>query len=90
MYIQEKYYLLKKPAYREEIDYLIKDMQRVQEQLCFSNFEFMLASKICMKGNSYTETGLFERIKNMVVQNNIPEKLKEWKRKQPPKEKRPG
>ncbi|MBE3090225.1 MAG: hypothetical protein IMZ45_04210, partial [Actinobacteria bacterium] len=40
---KEKYYLIKRPAYREEIDYIIKDMRKVENQLHFNSFEFMVA-----------------------------------------------
>ena len=46
----KKYYLLKMPAYREELDYIIKDMDRVSQQSDFNCFEFMVASKILHEG----------------------------------------
>lgn len=42
---KEKYYLIKRPAYREELDYIIKDMRKVENQLHFNSFKFMVASK---------------------------------------------
>lgn len=74
---EQKYYLIKSPAYREEIDYLIKDLQRVKEQMLFNSFEFMVASKILDEGIFIDGNPvLFENIKKMLRQNKIPEKLK--------------
>ena len=74
---EEKYYLLKNPAYREEIDYIIKDFQRVEEQLNFDTFEHMVASKILYEGiflfGSYD---LFNKVKDMLAKQKITEKLK--------------
>jgi vacuolar-type H+-ATPase subunit F/Vma7 len=73
---QEKYYLIKNPSYREEIDYLIKDIQKVQEQLKFDNFKYMVASKILYEGKFlYGSREIFRRIKKMLSEREIPEKL---------------
>jgi len=74
---EEKYFLIKRPAYREEIDYLIKDLKRVREQMQFNSFEFMVASKILDEGKFlYGNISIFENVKNMLSENKIPEKLK--------------
>lgn len=44
--LNEKHQLLHHPTYREEIDYIIKPMSRVREQLRFDTFEHCVASKI--------------------------------------------
>jgi len=74
---QEKYYLLKNPSYREEIDYVVKDIRKVQAQLRFNTFKFMIASKILYEGKFlYGSRKIFEKIKKMVLERKIPEKLR--------------
>ncbi|MBM3699699.1 MAG: hypothetical protein FJW68_02120 [Actinobacteria bacterium] len=74
---EEKYYLLKNPAYREEIDYIIKDIQRVAEQLNFDTFEHMVASKILDEGIFvFGSIDLFNKLKDMMAKQKITEKLK--------------
>jgi hypothetical protein len=74
---QEKYYLLKNPSYREEIDYIVKDMNRVKDQLKFDNFKYMIASKILHEGKFlYGSRKIFEKIKRMILERKIPEKLR--------------
>lgn len=74
---QEKYYLLKNPSYREEIDYIVKDMSRVKTQLKFNTFKFMIASKIMHEGELlYGSRKIFEKIKKMILERKIPEKLR--------------
>lgn len=73
---QQKYYLIKSPSYREEIDYVIKDIRKVQDQLNFNNFKFMVASKILYEGKFlYGSTELFKKIKKMLSERKIPKKL---------------
>ncbi len=78
----QKYNLMKMPAYREEIDYIIKDLKVVERQLSFKNFEFMIASKILDEGKYlYGDIVLFKKIKKMLQENNIPDKLKKLESK---------
>jgi len=73
----EKYYLLKMPAYREEIDYIIKDITRVKKQSEFNSFEFMVASKILNEGKLlFGSKKLFENIKRILKEKNISQKIK--------------
>ena len=73
---KEKYYLIKRPAYREELDYIIKDMRKVENQLHFNSFEFMVASKLLHEGKFlYGSMRLFENIKKILQKKRIPEKL---------------
>ena len=73
---QEKYYLIKSPSYREEIDYIIKDIQKVRIQLNFNNFKSMVASKILHEGEFLYGSGeIFRKIKKMLAEKKIPEKL---------------
>ena len=72
----EKYYLLKMPAYREEIDYIIKDMSMVKKQSDFNCFKFMVASKILHEGKLiFGSKRLFENIKGILLEKSIPQKL---------------
>ncbi|MBN1299544.1 MAG: hypothetical protein JW997_07650 [Actinobacteria bacterium] len=74
---ESKYHLLKNPVYREEIDYIIKDIAKVIKQLKFDTFEHMVASKILDEGvYIYGSMKLFEQIKKMLAECRIPEKLK--------------
>jgi len=73
---REKYRLLILPNYREEIDYIIKNMSRVQKQLAFNNFKHMVACKILHEGKYlYGSRRMFEILKEMVWQAGMDEKL---------------
>ncbi|HHU86853.1 MAG: hypothetical protein ACOX86_00075 [Pelotomaculaceae bacterium] len=72
----QKNFLLKNPSYKEEIDYIIKDIFKVERQLNFDNFEAMVASKILFEGKFlYGDMGIFNKIKEMLFNKGIPEKL---------------
>lgn len=74
---KEKYNLLMNPVSKEEIDYIIKDLEAVREQLQFKNFKAMVASKILEEGKYlYGSLSLFEQIKKLIVDNCIPEKIR--------------
>jgi len=61
---------------REEIDYLIKSMSRVREQLNFDIFSSMVASKILNEGQFlYGNKDVFQEVKKLVVEYGIPDKL---------------
>jgi hypothetical protein len=73
---EQKYRLLRDPALREEIDYVIKDLARAQEQLAFTDFESMIASKVMHEGlYLFGNPALFDRIKSEVSRAGIPDKL---------------
>ena len=73
---QQKYYLIKNPSYREEIDYIIKNIQKVQIQLNFDTFKFMVASKILNEGKFlYGSQEIFKKIKKALLKRKIPGKL---------------
>jgi hypothetical protein len=62
---------------REEIDYLVKSIARVQEQLQFDTFSSMVASKILDEGQFlYGSQTVFERVKQLVSDYGIPGRLK--------------
>ena len=73
---QEKYRLLITPHIREEIDYVVKTMVRVQEQLGFETFKHMVASKILHEGTLlYGSEALFHRLKTLLRERGISQKL---------------
>ncbi|MEA2015397.1 MAG: hypothetical protein U9O59_01555 [Actinomycetota bacterium] len=77
---REKYYLIKNPSYREEIDYIIKDISKVKIQLKFNTFKSRVALKILNEGKFlYGSREIYTRIKNLLSERNIPERLTELK-----------
>lgn len=73
---REKYLCLVKPDIREEIDYVIKDLNKTRRQLKFDSFEHMVASKILFEGEFlFGNEGIFDRIKEMLKKFSIPERL---------------
>ncbi len=76
MLYREKYNLLMNPVSKEEIDYIVKDLETVEEQLAFNDFKKMVASKILEEGQYlFGSRLLFEQIKTMVAERGIPEKV---------------
>lgn len=72
----KKYYLLVHPRYREEIDYIIKTMTRLREQLKFETFKAMVACKIIWEGKFLCgSASLFQTVKKLTVERDIPEQL---------------
>jgi len=73
---QEKQKILMMPHLREEIDYIVKDMNRVREQMKFQTFKHMVACKILQEGTLlYGSEDLFCTIKGMLRQEEVTEKL---------------
>jgi len=74
---REKYNLLFNPAQKEELDYVVKDLDTVKRQLQFEGFKDMVASKILYEGiylcGSYD---LYLVIKEMLEEYGVSEKLK--------------
>jgi hypothetical protein len=78
----EKYRILKSPRYREEIDYVIKRVSRVREQLQFDTFKRMIACKILEEGLLlYGSKNLFLEIKTMLNKHGVTEKLGDLEKK---------
>lgn len=79
---QKKYMLLRNPEYREEVDYIIKDMSKVKEQLKFVSFKDMVACKILNEGQYlYGNYDLFVQMKSELEKEDIPNKLKSLEEK---------
>ncbi len=77
MVFREKWNLLVLPQFREEIDYVVKDMARVLTQLSFDDLHHMIACKILHESELlYGCENLFGRIKALVADFDIPAKLK--------------
>ena len=73
---QEKQNILITPHLREEIDYIVKDMNRVREQMKFQTFKHMVACKILQEGTLlYGSEDLFSAIKEMLRKQGVTEKL---------------
>jgi hypothetical protein len=75
---KEKYYTLIAPGVREEIDYVVKSMARVREQLLFDSFKRMVACKILQEGVLLSGSqSLFNQIKAMLIDTGVTAKLDE-------------
>ncbi len=73
---ERKYYLLKNPSYREELDFVVKDISKAEEQMQFDTFRHMVASKIMDEGLFlYGSNRIFDKLKKMLETNCIPQKL---------------
>ncbi len=73
---KEKWNLLVLPQFREEIDYVVKDIDKVLTQLEFDSFRHMVACKILHESELlYGSETLFVRIKQLVDEYGIPDKL---------------
>ncbi len=79
---KEKYNLLMNPASKEELDYIIKDLSVVSEQLKFGDFKSMVASKILDEGQYlFGSRNLFDRIKQMIKTAGVSEKIMQLEKK---------
>lgn len=75
---REKHRMLITPQLREEIDYVIKDLDRVREQLRFDTFRRMVACKIMQEGALlYGNEALFTSIKRMLAAAGVNNRLLE-------------
>lgn len=73
---QEKYRLLTTPHLREEIDYIVKKLDRVREQIRFESFKDMVACKILQEGTLlYGSEYLFNTVKEMLREHHVTERL---------------
>ncbi len=78
----QKYMTLTSPQLREEIDYVIKRMSRVREQLRFDTFKHMVACKILEEGRLlYGSEGLYTEIKGLLDEHGVPEKLDDLRKR---------
>jgi hypothetical protein len=62
---------------REEIDYLVKTIARVREQLKFDIFSSKVACKILDEGQLlYGSTSVFQKVKDLIVAYGVPAQLR--------------
>lgn len=74
---QEKLRLLITPHLKEEIDYIVKKLSRVRDQVCFDTFKRMVACKILHEGTLlYGSEFLFTTVKKMLRDHGVIEKIK--------------
>ena len=73
---REKYRLLIAPHLREEIDYVVKDLEKVREQVRFDSYRHMVACKILREGTLlYGSEEIFHRVKSLLREYGVFEKL---------------
>ena len=73
---KEKYSLLLNPHMKEEIDYVVKDLDRVRQQIKFDTFKHMVACKILHEGALLCGSEeIFHAVKSMLKENSVTEKL---------------
>jgi hypothetical protein len=73
---QEKYRILMTPHIREEIDYVVKRLARVREQVRFDSFRRMVACKILQEGTLlFGSEHLFGQVKAMLREHGVMDKL---------------
>ena len=75
---EEKYRLLITPHIREEIDYVVKNLSRVKEQLGFDTFRHMVACKIMHEGTFLAGSeSLFFKVKSLLREHGVLAKMTE-------------
>ncbi len=73
---REKCRLLINPYMKEEIDYIVKNLSRVREQMKFDTFRRMVACKILHEGRLLSgNEDTFYHIKSLLRENRINERL---------------
>ena len=73
---KEKYRLLISPHLREEIDYIVKDLDRVRKQVKFDTFKHIVACKILHEGTLlYGNDELFNKVKMMIRERGVIKKI---------------
>jgi hypothetical protein len=79
---QEKYRLLITPHLREEIDYIVKNLDRVREQLRFDTFKHMVACKLLQEGTLlFGSEEVFHMLKSMLRDHGVIQKLENLEKK---------
>ncbi len=79
---REKCRLLAAPHLREELDYIVKNMERVREQIQFNTFKRMVACKILHEGTLlYGSERLFTGMKSILRESGVTEKVIEMEKR---------
>ena len=78
---REKYRLLRGPHNRVEVDYLIKDLGRVEEQAKLRRFEDYVACKIIMESRFLLGSRkLYSEVRALMERSSVPRKLRDLRR----------
>lgn len=78
---REKYRLLRGPHYRVEIDYLIKDLEKVKRQAALQRFEDYIACKIIMESKLLLGSKkLYQMMRGIMHEASVPKKLEHLKK----------
>jgi hypothetical protein len=78
---QEKYRLFMTPHIREEIDYIVKDFDRVLEQIKFDTYKHMVACKILEEGAFlFGSEAMFGRVKSLLKEHGVIDRLRVMER----------
>ena len=73
---KEKYHLLINPYGREEIDYIVKNVSKVKDQVNFDSFKKKVACKILYEGTFlHGNEELFYNVKQILARSGIREKI---------------
>jgi hypothetical protein len=73
----EKYHLLIAPHLRQEIDYIVKNINRVRKQLAFDTYKHMVACKIMQEGTLlYGSEKIFSTVKSMLKEKGVTDRLR--------------
>ena len=73
---RQKHLLLVHPDFREELDYILKPIARVREQLAFDRFEHMIACKIlCESQLLCGSAALFDTLMELVDASGVRARL---------------
>lgn len=73
---RQKHYLLTHPDLQEEIDYILKPLSKVRQQLAFDRFEHMVACKILGECQLlYGSPFLFDELMQLVAASGVRQKL---------------
>ena len=75
---QLKYRHLNNPVFREEIDYVVKPLERVREQVGFDAFKHMVSCKILDEAQLiYGSERIHETVRELLSEKDIPRRLAE-------------
>ena len=79
---QEKYRLLISPHVKEEVDYIVKKVVQVREQIRFETFKHMVACKILHEGTLlHGSEDLFRDVKAMLLQTGVADKISDLEKR---------
>jgi hypothetical protein len=77
-----KYRLLITPHLREEIDYVVKNLERVRQQVKFETFKHMVACKLLQEGTLlFGSEEIFHEVKTMLNEHGVIKKLNDLEKR---------